>query len=189
MGGMEDTAQQQQYAVGQAQTAADTAAAAAAISTKVSTTARARPLALDLNFIRCEDEGGEELSSEAQRALRTAEFGKNVEGLVGRLSGLMREVKEMSGEARVEAKMAEVEDRIEEMRELVLYVAAAWLSPEVRRRRKNPRNLLHYSGENPPKLSRIQKAFKCFVGKTTQGRESHPTHRPGLPPKIDKRLW
>jgi hypothetical protein len=186
MGGMEDTAQQQQYAVGQAQTAA--AAATAAISTKVSTTARARPLALDLNFTRFDEEAGEELSSEAQRALRTAEFG-NVEGLVGRLSGLMREVKEMSGEARVEAKMAEVEDRIEEMRELVLYVAAAWLSPEVRRRRKNPRNLLHYSGENPPKLSRIQKAFKCFVGKTTQGRESHPTHRPGLPPKIDKRLW
>jgi hypothetical protein len=145
MGGMEDTAQQQQYAVGQAQTAADTATATAAISTKVSTTARARPLALDLNFTRFEEQGGEELSSEAQRALRTAEFGKNVEGLVGRLSGLMREVKEMSGEARVEArveaKMAEVEDRIEEMRELVIYVAAAWLSPEVRRGRKNPRNL------------------------------------------------
>jgi hypothetical protein len=187
MGGMEDTAQQQQYAVGQAQTAADTATAAAAISTKVSTTARARPLALDLNFTRFEEEGEEEMSSEAQRALRTAEFG-NVEGLVGRLSGLMREVKEMSGEARVEAKMAEVEDRIEEMRELVLYVAAAWLSPEVRKGRKNPRNLFHYSGENPQKFLGLMKAFKCFIGKATQGRDSRLTYRTGLPPKIEEIL-
>ena len=169
MGGMEDTAQQQQYAVGQAQTAA--AAATAAISTKVSTTARARPLALDLNFTRFDEEAGEELSSEAQRALRTAEFG-NVEGLVGRLSGLMREVKEMSGEARVEAKMAEVEDRIEEMRELVMYVAAAWLSPEVRsgREKKSAKSFLIIFRRKSANISVSKEAYKCFVRKVTLGR-------------------
>jgi hypothetical protein len=137
MGGMEDAPQKQLGAVGQAQMAAGAAAAVRPLST-----ARARPLALDLKLMEHRQEEEEEdddemMSSEARRARRTAEFCR-VEGLVGRLSGLMREVKELSAGTTVEngrlleAKMEEVEDRLEQIKRLVLDMAEAWIPAEVR---------------------------------------------------------
>jgi hypothetical protein len=101
----------------------------------------------------------------------------------------MREVKEMSGEARVEAKMAEVEERIEEMRELVIYVAAAWLSPEVRRGRekKSAKSFLIIFRRKSANISVSKEAYKCFVRKATLGRETHPTYR-DIDPDFQQKL-
>ena len=141
MGGLgfitEQQQEQHEHAVAYAQTAAWVAATCV-----VHPTVRTRPLALDLKpAARQQQPAAEEDTAvadyEMRRAKKTAEF-SSAEGLVGRLSALLREVKELSvggeeGMALLSAKMAEVEERLEQMRRLVLSVAAAWLSPEVSR--------------------------------------------------------